>query len=169
MLFEKWSGSNNRLTRHSCSGKHSRLLGGHSLRSIHFIWFLTTWVMVGNTSKCVFVLISMLGWVKDSHYSSCFVIQFIKAGPLIRPIVNLPTPPHFIPKASPESSPESDAASTQRSWHFFTKAFSERQLFFVYARLPHAEMRFCLHKKQERTKSSAKNAAKFQNPIVCIV
>ena len=92
MLFEKWSGSNNRLTRHSCSGKHSRL-GGHSLRSIHFIWFLITWVMVGNTSKCVFVLISMLGWVKDSHYSSCFVIQFIKAGPLNNPPHCKPTHP----------------------------------------------------------------------------
>ena len=67
---------NNRLTRHSRSGKHSRLghvIGtremshGRSLRSTHFIWFLTTWVTVGNPSKCVFVLILMLGWVKNSH------------------------------------------------------------------------------------------------------
>ena len=67
------------LTRHSCLGKHGRLgnqIGtremsrGRSLRSIHFIWFLTTWVTVGNSSKCVFVLISMLGRVKNSHYSS---------------------------------------------------------------------------------------------------
>ena len=45
---------------------------GRSLRSIHFIWFLTTWVTVENSSKCVLVLISMLGRVKNSHYSSCF-------------------------------------------------------------------------------------------------
>ena len=35
---------------------------GRSLRSIHFIWFLTTWVTVGNSRKCVFVLIWMLGF-----------------------------------------------------------------------------------------------------------
>ena len=29
------------------------------------------WVTVENSSKCVFVLISMLGRVKNSHYSSC--------------------------------------------------------------------------------------------------
>ena len=45
---------------------------GRSLRSIHFIWFLTIWVTVENSSNCVFVLISMLGRVKKSHYSSCF-------------------------------------------------------------------------------------------------
>ena len=65
---------NNRLTHHSRSGKHDRLglnitgtrgmPRGRSLRSIHFIWFLTTWVTVENSSKCVFVLISMLGKVK---------------------------------------------------------------------------------------------------------
>ena len=85
MLFEKRSGSslksvNNRLTRHSRSGKHGRLghvIGtrglsrGRSLRSIHFIWFLTTWVTVENSSKCVFVLISMLGRVENNLYSSC--------------------------------------------------------------------------------------------------
>ena len=38
---------------------------GRSLRSIHFISFLTTWVTVGNSSKCVFELISMLGRVKN--------------------------------------------------------------------------------------------------------
>ena len=41
----------------------------HSLRM--FFWFLTTWVTVENASNCVFVLISMLGWVKNSYYSSC--------------------------------------------------------------------------------------------------
>ena len=40
---------------------------GRSLRSIHFFWFLTTWVTVENSCKCVFVLISMLGRVKNSH------------------------------------------------------------------------------------------------------
>ena len=83
MLFEKQSGSNNRLTHHSRSGKHGRLghvIGtrgmsrGRSLRSINFIWFSITWVTEENSSKCVFVLISMLGRVKDSHYSSCSVI-----------------------------------------------------------------------------------------------
>ena len=82
MLFEKWSGSFKRLTRYSRSGKHSRLghvIGtrgmsrGRSLRSIHFIGFLTTWVTVQNLSKCVFALISMLGRVKNSHYSSCLL------------------------------------------------------------------------------------------------
>ena len=72
------------LTRHSRSGKHGRLghqIGtremsrGRSLRSIHFIWFLTTWVTVGNSSKCVFVLISMLGRVKNSHYPSCYIFK----------------------------------------------------------------------------------------------
>ena len=38
--------------------------------SIHFIWFLTTWVL-GNSNKCDFVVISMLSRVKNSHYSSC--------------------------------------------------------------------------------------------------
>ena len=38
---------------------------GRSLRSIHFIWFLTTWVMVENSSKSIFVLISMLRRVKN--------------------------------------------------------------------------------------------------------
>ena len=75
MLFEKRSG-----TRHSRSGKHGRL--GHvietremsrglSLRSI-----LTTWVTVEDSSKCVFVLISMLGRVKNSHYSSCYSYNY---------------------------------------------------------------------------------------------
>ena len=88
MLFEKRSvfffrlkSINNKLTRRSRSGKHGRL--GHligtremshsrSLRSIHFICFLT-WVTVGNSSKCVFVLISMLDRVRNSHYSSCLL------------------------------------------------------------------------------------------------
>ena len=38
-----------------------------------FIWFLTTWVTVDNSSKCVFVLISLLSWVKNSHHSSCWI------------------------------------------------------------------------------------------------
>ena len=65
----------NRLT--SFTDKYGRL--GHesewemshcrSLRSIHFIWFLTTWLMLENSSKWIFVLISMLSRVKNSHYS----------------------------------------------------------------------------------------------------
>ena len=74
----------NRLTRHSRSGKHGRLghlIGtrevshGRSLRSIHFIWFLTTWVTVGYSSKYVLVLISMLGRVKNSHWFFLFSIK----------------------------------------------------------------------------------------------
>ena len=51
---------NNRLTRHSRSGKHGRLghvIGtremsrGRSLRSINLIWFLTKWITVDNSSK----------------------------------------------------------------------------------------------------------------------
>ena len=38
---------------------------GRSLTSFHFICFLTTWIMVDNSSKCIFVLISMLGRVKN--------------------------------------------------------------------------------------------------------
>ena len=82
MLFEKRTGFfrllsvNNRLTRHSRSGKQVRLghvietrelSRGRSLRSIHLIWFLTTWITVDNSSKCVFVLISILGRVKNRH------------------------------------------------------------------------------------------------------
>ena len=59
---------NNRLP--SGTGKHGRL--GHvigtreksrdrSLRSLHFIWFLTTRLTVRNSKKCVVVQISMLG------------------------------------------------------------------------------------------------------------
>ena len=44
---------------------------GRSL--IHFIWFLTTWITVKNSNKCVFVLISMLGRLKNSHSSSCCI------------------------------------------------------------------------------------------------
>ena len=36
---------------------------GRSLTSIHFICFLTTWITVDNSGKCIFVLISMLGGV----------------------------------------------------------------------------------------------------------
>ena len=42
-----------------------------SLRSLHFIWFLTTWITVKKIQ--VFVQISMLGRVKNRHYSSCFI------------------------------------------------------------------------------------------------
>ena len=70
---------NNRLTRHWPSGKQSRL--GHvirtrersrarSLRSLHFIWILSTGITVKISNKCVFEHISMLGRVKNSHYSS---------------------------------------------------------------------------------------------------
>ena len=34
-------------------------------KSLYFICFLTTWIMVDNSSKCIFVLISMLGRVKN--------------------------------------------------------------------------------------------------------
>ena len=37
-----------------------------------YLRFLTTWVTEENSSKCFFVLISMLGRVKNSHYSSCY-------------------------------------------------------------------------------------------------
>ena len=83
MLFEKRCGCvNNRLTRHSRSGKHGRLdtarnqnKSGRSFRSIHLIWFLATWIMVENSGKCVFVLILMLGRVKNSHFSSCYKLK----------------------------------------------------------------------------------------------
>ena len=42
---------------------------GRPFTSIHwydFIWFLTTWIMVDNSSKCLFMLISMLGRVKNN-------------------------------------------------------------------------------------------------------
>ena len=80
VFFSSLKSVNNRLTRFSRSGKHGRLghvIGiremsrGRSLRSIHFICFLTIWVTVENSSKCVFVIFSMLGRVKNSHYSSC--------------------------------------------------------------------------------------------------
>ena len=70
-----------RLTRHSRSRKQGRL--GHVIGTretsrgrslIHFIWFLTTWITVKNSNKCVFVLISMLGRLKNSH-SSCVVLR----------------------------------------------------------------------------------------------
>ena len=94
------------LTRHSRSGKHGRLghlIGtremsrqrGRSLRSIHFIWFLTTWVTVGNSSKCVFVLISMVGRVNNSHYSSCYI--WIMLGGLTHDVNRrLPGKLHFV-------------------------------------------------------------------------
>ena len=71
-----------RLTRHSRSRKQGRL--GHVIGTretsrgrslIHFIWFLTTWITVKNSNKCVFVLISMLGRLKNSHSSSCCMIE----------------------------------------------------------------------------------------------
>ena len=52
-----------------------RLCADFHARSVHVIWFLTTWVTVENSSKCVFVPISMLGREKKSHYSSCFTIE----------------------------------------------------------------------------------------------
>ena len=57
---------------HGRKFKQMRLCADFHARSIHVIWFLTTWVTVENSSKCVFVLISMLGRVKNSHYSSCY-------------------------------------------------------------------------------------------------
>ena len=62
------------LTWLSRSGKHGRLghlirtremPRGRLLRSIHSIWLVT----VGNSSRFFVVLISMLGRVKNSHYS----------------------------------------------------------------------------------------------------
>ena len=38
---------------------------GRSLASNHFICFLTTWITVDNSGKCIFVLIFMLGRVKN--------------------------------------------------------------------------------------------------------
>ena len=78
MWFGKRSGFFSSLTRHSRSRKQGRL--GHVIGTretsrgrslIHFIWFLTTWITVKNSNKCVFVLISMLGRLKNSHSSSC--------------------------------------------------------------------------------------------------
>ena len=81
MWFGKRSGFFSSLTRHSRSRKQGRL--GHVIGTretsrgrslIHFIWFLTTWITVKNSNKCVFVLISMLGRLKNSH-SSCVVLR----------------------------------------------------------------------------------------------
>ena len=44
--------------------KQMRLCADFHAISIHLIWFLTTWVTVENSSKCVFVPISMLGRVE---------------------------------------------------------------------------------------------------------
>ena len=79
MGFSSVKSVNNKLNRHWPSGKQSRL--GHvirtrersrtrSLGSWHLIWILSTWSTVKMSSKCVFEHISMLGRVKDSHYSS---------------------------------------------------------------------------------------------------
>ena len=60
---------------HGRKFKQMRLCADFHARSIHVIWFLTTWVTVENSSKYVFVLISMLGRVKNRPYSSCLLFD----------------------------------------------------------------------------------------------
>ena len=58
--------------------KKMRLCADVHARSMHAIWFLTTWVTVENSSKCVFVPISMPGRVKNRRYSSCSLKNRVK-------------------------------------------------------------------------------------------
>ena len=81
---------NNRLTHQPRFGKHAtrhvirtrEMSHSRSLRSIHFIWFLTTWITVdliiqANVSLCWFPCYCTVGWVKNSHYSSDCLINCI--------------------------------------------------------------------------------------------
>ena len=71
MLFEKRSGF---FIPENCKDSHviHTLVNTAEFRSQNcHTEYLTTWVTVDHSSKCVVVLISMLGRVKNSHYSSC--------------------------------------------------------------------------------------------------
>ena len=85
----------------------------HSLRRIHFIWFLTTWLTVENSSKCVFVLISILGRVKYSHYSSCFLVVHLLKEVLVGFVQLYQDHGQFL---------------STRQWYFFSRARTGRQV-----------------------------------------